>query len=274
MAHLACPLPAPSRAHDKSSRCRFHPRGASLAPCRQATARTRGPPRTIGSTCWRAGPAGLLHTALSLRLSRAPAGWACAPAPAGAAEGDRAVASLIANQASFDVVAALADHMADLARAAGESIFVGLPDAGADVRRPGGRATRTRALRSVRLLAQVLVRRRAVGTDRLHHQSGRRQAPLPRSQRPAAAGGQAHLPGGRRDLHGILRPGRPSPACARGRPPRGSRRGHEADHPLGGAVGRGQPGAEGCGARRLRLPAVRPLQRRLDTDQGTLPEVP
>jgi adenine/guanine phosphoribosyltransferase-like PRPP-binding protein len=45
-------------------------------------------------------------------------------------EGDRAVASLIANQASFEVVAALAQHMADLARAAGAEVLVGLPTLG------------------------------------------------------------------------------------------------------------------------------------------------
>ena len=41
-----------------------------------------------------------------------------------------AVASLIANQASFAVVAALADHMADLARAAGAELIVGMPTLG------------------------------------------------------------------------------------------------------------------------------------------------
>ena len=147
-------------------------------------------------------------------------------------------------------------------------------DSGADVRSAGGPATRAPALRAARLLAQVLVRRRAVGAGRLHHQPERRQAPLSRPQRPVTAGGQARLPGGRRDLHGILHPGRPSPACARGGPPCGGGSGHEADHPLGGAAGRGQPGAEGCGARRLRLPAVRPLQRRLDADRRHLPETP
>jgi len=45
-------------------------------------------------------------------------------------QGDRAVASLIANQASFTVVEALADHMAALARAAGVDLVVGLPTLG------------------------------------------------------------------------------------------------------------------------------------------------
>jgi adenine/guanine phosphoribosyltransferase-like PRPP-binding protein len=45
-------------------------------------------------------------------------------------QGDRAVASLIANQASFAVVEALADHMADLARAAGVDLVAGLPTLG------------------------------------------------------------------------------------------------------------------------------------------------
>ncbi len=45
-------------------------------------------------------------------------------------EDGRAVASLIANQASFAVVAALADHMADLARATETDIVVGLPTLG------------------------------------------------------------------------------------------------------------------------------------------------
>jgi hypothetical protein len=45
-------------------------------------------------------------------------------------EGGRAVASLIANQASFGVVSALADHMADLARTAGIDIVVGVPTLG------------------------------------------------------------------------------------------------------------------------------------------------
>ena len=44
--------------------------------------------------------------------------------------GDRAVASLIANHASFAVVAALAGHMADLARSAGVDLVVGLPTLG------------------------------------------------------------------------------------------------------------------------------------------------
>jgi adenine/guanine phosphoribosyltransferase-like PRPP-binding protein len=44
--------------------------------------------------------------------------------------GDRAVASLIANQASNSVVAALADHMADLARALDAEVIVGLPTLG------------------------------------------------------------------------------------------------------------------------------------------------
>jgi adenine/guanine phosphoribosyltransferase-like PRPP-binding protein len=45
-------------------------------------------------------------------------------------EGGRAVASLIANQASFGVVSALADHMAELARASGIDIVVGVPTLG------------------------------------------------------------------------------------------------------------------------------------------------
>jgi adenine/guanine phosphoribosyltransferase-like PRPP-binding protein len=45
-------------------------------------------------------------------------------------EGGRAVASLIANQASFGVVSALADHMAALGRTAGIDIVVGLPTLG------------------------------------------------------------------------------------------------------------------------------------------------
>lgn len=44
--------------------------------------------------------------------------------------GGHAVASLIANQASFAVVEALADHMAVLARAAGIDLVVGLPTLG------------------------------------------------------------------------------------------------------------------------------------------------
>jgi adenine/guanine phosphoribosyltransferase-like PRPP-binding protein len=45
-------------------------------------------------------------------------------------DGDHAVASLIANQASFDVVAALADHMAELARVSGAEVIVGMPTLG------------------------------------------------------------------------------------------------------------------------------------------------
>ena len=45
-------------------------------------------------------------------------------------EGGRAVASLIANQASFGVVSALAGHMAALARASQIDIVVGLPTLG------------------------------------------------------------------------------------------------------------------------------------------------
>jgi adenine/guanine phosphoribosyltransferase-like PRPP-binding protein len=45
-------------------------------------------------------------------------------------EGDTAVASLIANQASNSVVTALADHMATLARALGAELVVGLPTLG------------------------------------------------------------------------------------------------------------------------------------------------
>jgi len=45
-------------------------------------------------------------------------------------DGDRAVASLIANQASHLVVAALADHMATQARAFDADIIVGLPTLG------------------------------------------------------------------------------------------------------------------------------------------------
>jgi adenine/guanine phosphoribosyltransferase-like PRPP-binding protein len=45
-------------------------------------------------------------------------------------DGDRGVASLIANQASHDVVAALADHMAVQARALDAEIVVGLPTLG------------------------------------------------------------------------------------------------------------------------------------------------
>jgi adenine/guanine phosphoribosyltransferase-like PRPP-binding protein len=45
-------------------------------------------------------------------------------------DGDRAVASLIANQASNVVVAALADHMAALARELDAEIIVGLPTLG------------------------------------------------------------------------------------------------------------------------------------------------
>lgn len=45
-------------------------------------------------------------------------------------EGGRAVASLIANHASFGVVNALADHMADLARGVGADLVVGMPTLG------------------------------------------------------------------------------------------------------------------------------------------------
>src|SRR5436190_8433984 len=45
-------------------------------------------------------------------------------------DGDRAVASVIANHASFSVVAALADHMADLARAAAAALVLGMPTLG------------------------------------------------------------------------------------------------------------------------------------------------
>src|SRR5579862_6753404 len=45
-------------------------------------------------------------------------------------DGDRAVASLIANQASNAVVAALADHMAERARELAAEIVVGLPTLG------------------------------------------------------------------------------------------------------------------------------------------------
>jgi len=45
-------------------------------------------------------------------------------------DGDLAVASLIANQASQAVVVALADHMAMLARASGAELVVGLPTLG------------------------------------------------------------------------------------------------------------------------------------------------
>jgi len=45
-------------------------------------------------------------------------------------DGEHAVASLIANQASHGVVAALADHMADQARALGAELVVGLPTLG------------------------------------------------------------------------------------------------------------------------------------------------
>ncbi|MBS7538949.1 phosphoribosyltransferase [Ancylobacter lacus] len=44
--------------------------------------------------------------------------------------GERAVASLIANQASYAVVSALAGHMADLARGLGAGLVVGLPTLG------------------------------------------------------------------------------------------------------------------------------------------------
>jgi adenine/guanine phosphoribosyltransferase-like PRPP-binding protein len=45
-------------------------------------------------------------------------------------EGDRAVASLIANQASFAVAEALGRHMGDLARGIGANIVVGVPTLG------------------------------------------------------------------------------------------------------------------------------------------------
>ena len=45
-------------------------------------------------------------------------------------DGKHAVASLIANQASFEVVAALADHMAELVRATGAELVVGMPTLG------------------------------------------------------------------------------------------------------------------------------------------------
>src|SRR5947208_15785245 len=45
-------------------------------------------------------------------------------------DGDRAVASLIANQASHLVVAALAEHMATQARALDAQMIVGLPTLG------------------------------------------------------------------------------------------------------------------------------------------------
>jgi adenine/guanine phosphoribosyltransferase-like PRPP-binding protein len=47
-----------------------------------------------------------------------------------AGSADRAVASLIANQASFTVVAALAAHMTDLARPLAPQVIVGLPTLG------------------------------------------------------------------------------------------------------------------------------------------------
>src|SRR5258708_209688 len=45
-------------------------------------------------------------------------------------EGDRAVASLIANQASFGVIAALAESMIHLARAAKVDVVIGMPTLG------------------------------------------------------------------------------------------------------------------------------------------------
>ena len=45
-------------------------------------------------------------------------------------EGGRAVASLIANHASFEVAGALADHMGDLARQTGADLIVGTPTLG------------------------------------------------------------------------------------------------------------------------------------------------
>ncbi len=45
-------------------------------------------------------------------------------------DGKHAVASLIANQASFEVAAALADHMAELARANDAELVVGMPTLG------------------------------------------------------------------------------------------------------------------------------------------------
>src|ERR1700744_2878491 len=48
----------------------------------------------------------------------------------GLPDGERAVASLIANQASNTVVAVLADHMAELARALDAEVIAGLPTLG------------------------------------------------------------------------------------------------------------------------------------------------
>ena len=57
-------------------------------------------------------------------------------------EGGRAVASLIANQASFGVVSALADHMADLARTSRDRHRRRRADARVGVRAAGGRTAR------------------------------------------------------------------------------------------------------------------------------------
>lgn len=72
-------------------------------------------------------------------------------------DGSRAVASLIANQASNVVVAALANHMAAQARTLGADVIVGLTYARPSLCLTGGRPPRSVALCATRIFAQVLV---------------------------------------------------------------------------------------------------------------------
>ena len=99
-------------------------------------------------------------------------------------DGRHAVASLIANQASHAVVAALADHMAEQARASRARDRCRPADPRSSLCVAGGRAARSAALRAARVLAQVLVRRCALRADLVDHHAGSRAAAAARPEPP------------------------------------------------------------------------------------------
>ena len=107
------------------------------------------------------------------------------------ADGQRALASLIINQASFAVEDALCADLAAKVVPYEADVVVGLPTLGLTLASGTARKLGMGRLRSPRDLAQVLVSRQAVGTSNVCYEFRSPQAPLHRSSDGAAHREQA-----------------------------------------------------------------------------------
>ena len=150
------------------------------------------------------------------------------------ADGQHGLASLIINQASFEVQDQLAADLAQRLSRFEPEVVVGLPDSRAHSRERGRTKARSRSLRPLRNLAQILVPARIVRSPFVHHDAGPAEEPLCRPPHAAAARGSACGAGRRRDFERRLDSGRDRPASAHRRRADRHRRGYASIVALAG----------------------------------------